>query len=83
MATLDDLPIRKFSEMSDDELLELIKDSRARRRSPDPVIREQSKKKAIAKKARGKAIALQDISILINGLTKEQAQNLLKTLKGE
>lgn len=80
MATLDDLPIKKFSEMTDDELLNLVKETRSRRRSPDPVVREQSKKKAIAKKARGKAIALQNVSGLLDGLTKEQAKELLDKL---
>lgn len=83
MATIDDLPINNFSEMSDDELLDLIKAARSRRRSPDPIIKETCKKKAVAKQKRGKAIALQSVDKILEGLTSEQAKNLRKQLLGE
>ena len=83
MATIDDLPISEFSKMSDEELLELVKGVRQRRRSPDPVVREECKKKAVAKRKRGKAIALQDVTPMLDGISKEGAAALLKQLRGE
>lgn len=83
MATIDDLPIKDFSTMSDDELLDLIKGVRQRRRSPDPEVRKECVKKAVAKRKRGKAIALQDVSNMTNNISPEEAARLLKQLRGE
>ena len=82
MATIDDLPIKNFKDMTDDELRQLIMDTRSRRRHPDPEIKAQSVKKAVAKKKTGKAVALTNVTKLLNGLTKEQATVLLAKLKG-
>lgn len=82
MATIDDLPIPNFSELSDDELQELILQTRTRRRNPDPEVKAASVKKAIAKKKTGKAVALSDVSKMVTGLTKEQAAELLRKLGG-
>ena len=82
MATIDDLPIRDFKKMSDEELQNLIRDTRARRRNPDPEVKAKSVKKAVAKAKTGKVIAHTDVSKMLNGLSKEQAAALLKTLRG-
>lgn len=82
MATISDLPIPDFTQMSDDELLELVKNTRARRRNPDPEVKEASVKKATTKAKKGKAVALQDVSKMLKGLTKEQAAELLAQLRG-
>lgn len=83
MATINDLPIKNFSDMSDEELLERIKELRSSRRSPDPVIKEKCRKKAISKQKRGKAIALQSVDKFLEGITPEQAKKILQDLKGE
>jgi hypothetical protein len=82
MATINDLPIPNFSEMSDEELQALILETRGRRRNPDSEIKQASVKKAVAKAKKGKAVALTDVSKMVNGLSKEQAAELLKKLKG-
>lgn len=82
MATIDDLPIRNFQDMSDEELQQLILQTRSRRRNPDPEVKQASVKKAVAKAKKGKAVALVGISKMVNGLSKEQAAELLKKLKG-
>lgn len=82
MATIEDLPIANFSEMSDEELLALVKDVRGRRRTPAPEIKEASMKKAIAKKKQGKAVALRSVESLVQGITKEQAAEMLSMLGG-
>lgn len=83
MATINDLNIPDFSKLTDDELLDLIKSARSRRRSPDPVVKEVCKKKAISKQKRGKAIALQDVGNMLEGLTPEQVKNLREQLLGK
>lgn len=81
MATIKDLPIPDFSEMSDEELQALILQTRSRRRNPDNEIKAASVKKAVAKKKTGKAVALTDVSKLLNGLSSEQAASLLQKLR--
>lgn len=83
MATIDDLPIRDFKDMSDEELQQLILKTRSRRRNPDAEVKQASVKKAVSKKRKGKAVALTDVSKMLNGLSKDQAAELLKKLKGE
>ena len=82
MATIDDLPIRNFQDMSDEELQQLILQTRARRRNPDPEVKQASVKKAVTKAKKGKAVALTDVSKMLKGLSSEQAAELLKKLKG-
>lgn len=82
MATIDDLPIRNFQDMSDEELQQLILQTRSRRRNPDPKVKQASVKKAEAKAKKGKAVALMDISKMVKGLSSEQAAELLNKLKG-
>lgn len=82
MATIDDLPIRNFQDMSDEELQQLILQTRSRRRNPDPEVKKASVKKATSKAKKGKAIALVGISEMLKGLSSEQAAELLKKLKG-
>lgn len=82
MATIDDLPIPDFTKMSDDELQQLILQTRSRRRNPDPEIKKASVKKAVTKVKKGKAVALTDVSKMLKGLSSEQAAELLKKLKG-
>lgn len=82
MATIDDLPIRNFQDMSDEELQQLILQTRSRRRNPDPEVKQVSVKKAVTKAKKGKAVALTDVSKMLKGLSSEQAAELLKKLKG-
>lgn len=82
MATIDDLPIRNFQDMSDEELQQLIFQTRSRRRNPDPEVKQASVKKAVTKAKKGKAVALTDVSKMLKGLSSEQAAELLKKLKG-
>ena len=82
MATIDDLPIPDFTKMSDEELQQLILQTRSRRRNPDPEIKQASVKKAVTKSKKGKAVALTDVSKMLKGLSSEQAAELLKKLKG-
>lgn len=82
MATIDDLPIRNFQDMSDEELQQLILQTRSRRRNPDPEVKKASVKKATSKAKKGKAVALTDVSKMLKGLSSEQAAELLKKLKG-
>lgn len=82
MATIDDLPIRNFQDMSDEELQQLILQTRSRRRNPDPEVKQASVKKATSKAKKGKAIALVGVSEMLKGLSSEQAAELLKKLKG-
>lgn len=82
MATIDDLPIRNFQDMSDEELQQLILQTRSRRRNPDPEVKQASVKKAVTKAKKGKAVALTDVSKMLKGLSSEQAAELLKKLKG-
>lgn len=82
MATIDDLPIRNFQDMSDEELQQLILQTRSRRRNPDPEVKQASVKKAVTKAKKGKAVALTDVSKMLEGLSSEQAAELLKKLKG-
>lgn len=82
MATIDDLPIRNFQDMSDEELQQLILQTRSRRRNPDPEVKKASVKKATSKAKKGKAIALVGFSEMLKGLSSEQAAELLKKLKG-
>lgn len=83
MATISDLPIPDFSKLSDDELKQLILDTRSRRRNPDPEVKAASVKKAIAKKKQGKPVAQMDVSKMLAGLSPEQAANLLAQLRGD
>lgn len=82
MATIDDLPIRNFQDMSDEELQQLILQTRSRRRNPAPEVKQASVKKAVTKAKKGKAVALTDVSKMLKGLSSEQAAELLKKLKG-
>lgn len=82
MATIDDLPIRNFQDMSDEELQQLILQTRSRRRNPDPEVKQASVKKAVTKAKKGKAVALMDVSKMVKGLSSEQAAELLNKLKG-
>lgn len=82
MATIDDLPIRNFQDMSDEELQQLILQTRSRRRNPDPEVKKASVKKATSKAKKEKAIALIGVSEMLKGLSSEQATELLKKLKG-
>ena len=82
MATIDDLPIPDFTKMTDEELQQLILQTRSRRRNPDPEIKQASVKKAVTKSKKGKAVALTDVSKMLKGLSSEQAAELLKKLKG-
>lgn len=82
MATIDDLPIRNFQDMSDEELQQLILQTRSRRRNPDPEVKKASIKKATSKAKKAKAIALVGVSEMLKGLSSEQAAELLKKLKG-
>lgn len=82
MATIDDLPIPDFTKMSDDELQQLILQTRSRRRNPDPEVKKASVKKATSKAKKEKAIALVGVSEMVKGLSSEQAAELLKKLKG-
>lgn len=82
MATIDDLPIRNFQDMSDEELQQLILQTRSRRRNPDPEVKKASVKKATSKAKKEKAIALIGVSEMLKGLSSEQAAELLKKLKG-
>lgn len=82
MATIDDLPIRNFQDMSDEELQQLILQTRSRRRNPDPEVKQASIKKAVTKAKKGKAVALMDVSKMVKDLSSEQAAELLKKLKG-
>lgn len=82
MATIDDLPIRNFQDMSDEELQQLILQTRSRRRNPDPEVKQASVKKAVTKAKKGKAVALMDVSKMVKDLSSEQAAELLKKLKG-
>lgn len=85
MATIDDLPIKNFNEMSDDELLALVKDVRSRRRNPSEEVKEATMKKVVAKKKQGKATALKSAESLLKGLknlSKEQAEEMLRRLGG-
>lgn len=81
MATIDDLNIPDFADMSQEELMELIKHTRQRRRTPPPEVREQTRKKAEAKQKRGKAIALQDVNKFTENLSPEQAMAILKEIQ--
>lgn len=82
MATIDDLPIRNFQDMSDEELQQLILQTRSRRRNPDPEVKQASVKKAVTKAKKGKAVALMDVTKMVKGLSSEQAAELLNKLKG-
>ena len=82
MATIDDLPIRNFQDMSDEELQQLILQTRSRRRNPDPEVKQASVKKAVTKAKKGKAVALMNVSKMVKGLSSEQAAELLNKLKG-
>lgn len=82
MATIDDLPIRNFQDMSDEELQQLILQTRSRRRNPDPEVKKASVKKATSKAKKEKAIALVGVSEMLKGLSSKQAAELLKKLKG-
>lgn len=82
MATINDLPIPDFSNLSDDELQDLILQTRSRRRNPPKEVKEASIKKAVAKKKKGKAVALKNPLEMLKGLSPEQAAQLLKTLNG-
>lgn len=82
MATIDDLPIRNFQDMSDEELQQLILQTRSRRRNPDPEVKQASVKKAVTKAKKGKAVALMDVSKMVKNLSSEQAAELLNKLKG-
>lgn len=81
MATIEDLPIKRFQEMSDEELLDAILASRSRRRTPPKEIKEATIKKAIARKKQGKAAALKDPTSFLKGITPEDAQKLLAQLR--
>lgn len=83
MATIDDLDLPDFDSLSDEELLDLIKDVRARRRTPAPEVREKARKKAVYKQKRGKAVALQNVSKMMEGISAADAAELLKKLGGE
>lgn len=82
MATIADLPIADFSNLSDEELQDLILQTRSRRRNPPKEVKEASIKKAVAKKKKGKAVALKDPKDMLKGLSPEQAAALLKLLNG-
>lgn len=68
--------------MSDEELLDLVKGVRARRRDPAPEIKEATMKKVKARKKKGKAVALKSVDLLLRGITKEQAAEALRLLGG-
>lgn len=81
MATIADLSIPDFSKMSDDQLLALIKDVRARRRNPEPEVKAATQKKVQAKVKKGKAVALKSVDSLLEGVSKEDAAKLLAMLR--
>ena len=84
MATIDDLPFKSISEMTDDELMESIRSMRLRRstaqQNPTKVTTVGEKKKATARKVASKALDLSKTSDILAGLTPEQRAELLKEL---
>lgn len=81
MATIQDLPIKDLSSMTDEELLECIKDVRARRRDKTSEAHQETVKKAKAKQKKGKATALQSVSSLVSSMSPTQAAELLSALR--
>lgn len=81
MATIDDMPVKSISEMSDDELQEAIRAMRNRRSSATHAVKPAAeKKKATAKKVASKALELSKPTDIVAGLSPEQRAELLKEL---
>lgn len=84
MATIDDLPFKSISEMTDDELMESIRAMRLRRstaqQNPTKTSAPKDKKKATARKVASKALDLSKTSDILAGLSPEQRAELLKEL---
>jgi hypothetical protein len=69
MATIENLSGKSISEMSKEELLEHLRQIRKSRRIPKQKPKASKKRKALPKDT-------------VNGMTKEQAEALLKKLGG-
>lgn len=86
MATISDLPIQNLHDLSDEELLSLIRGVRGRRRDTTSEAHQEAKKKAVAKQKKGKAVALQSVDSLLKGVSPALAKQLLSQIsqiKGE
>lgn len=79
MATIDDLPQKSISEMTDSELMELIRMQRKARTRPAAKT-EAAKKKTAAKDAK-RPLELKSAKDIVAGLTPEQRAQLLEDLK--
>lgn len=77
MATLDDLPCKPISEMTDEELQQMIRTTRGRRVVPDKKIAAKSRKVAEGKK-KAKATGATSARAILDALTPEQAQIFLE-----
>lgn len=79
MATIHDLSNIDMSSLSDEELEQLIRQVRSRRRSPDTELKETAKRKAIKKK--NNTDALKTSKELLKGITPDMAAALLAQLR--
>jgi predicted ArsR family transcriptional regulator len=77
MATIDDLK-KSISEMSDEELMEQILESRKRRRQPNPSRRQKS---VAEKKVKEVTKSLTDFQKMLAMMPKDQQLEILKKLE--
>lgn len=83
MATIHDLDIPDLTKLSDDELINLIIETRKRRRNPSAEVKKKNEEFKEKRKKRGTNVTLKGLDVDLEGLSAEEASELLKNLRGE
>lgn len=85
MATIDDLEIPIFDDLTDEQLTSLIRGVRSRRTAPVKEVRQAATKKAISRKGQRekKPVSATAVASQFDSLPDEQKRQLMKQLMGE
>lgn len=83
MATIHDLDIPDLTKLSDEELINLIIETRKRRRNPSIEVKKKNEEFKEKRKKRGTNVTLQGLNVDLESLSAEEASELLKNLRGE
>lgn len=80
MAQIDDLDIPNLENLSDEELVQLIRGVRARRRDTTSEAHKEAVKKVTTRKKKGKPVPLMNIEDMLKGMGSTDREELLAKL---
>lgn len=83
MATIHDLDIPDLTKLSDEELINLIIETRKRRRNPSAEVKKKNEEFKEKRKKRATNVTLKGLDVDLESLSAEEASELLKNLRGE